>query len=134
VPLSTIFQLYQLVISLIGEGNRSTRRKLPTCCKSLTNFNQSGKQRFESKIRVRIMLLINIYLWIWKILYSSNYMYIMLILKFKRFRFRILVLSATFNNVLVIFKLNSFNCWGKVTFSATLHLTICSINFVNLSV
>jgi len=32
MPLSTIFQLYH------GAGNRSTRRKPPTCRKSLMNF------------------------------------------------------------------------------------------------
>ena len=36
-PLSTLFQLYRGV-SFIGEGNRSTGRKPPTCRKSLTNF------------------------------------------------------------------------------------------------
>ena len=36
-PLSTIFQLYRGG-SFIGGGNRSTRRKPPTCCKPLTNF------------------------------------------------------------------------------------------------
>jgi hypothetical protein len=35
-PLSTIFQV--LGVSFIGGGNRSTRRKSPTCRKSLTNF------------------------------------------------------------------------------------------------
>ena len=35
-PLSTIFQLYRG--SFIGGGNQSTRRKLPTCRKSFTNF------------------------------------------------------------------------------------------------
>jgi hypothetical protein len=33
----TLFQLYRGV-SFIGGGNRSTRRKPPTCRKSLTNF------------------------------------------------------------------------------------------------
>jgi len=37
MPLSTIFQLYHGV-SFIGGGNRNTRRKPPTCGKSLTNF------------------------------------------------------------------------------------------------
>jgi hypothetical protein len=27
MPLSTLFQLYNMVVSLIGGGNRSTRRK-----------------------------------------------------------------------------------------------------------
>jgi hypothetical protein len=36
-PLSTIFQLYRA--GIIGGGNRRTRRKPPTCRKSLTNFN-----------------------------------------------------------------------------------------------
>jgi hypothetical protein len=36
MPLSTIFQLYRG--GFIGGGNRSTRRKPPTCHKSLTNF------------------------------------------------------------------------------------------------
>jgi len=36
-PLSTIFQLYRGV-SFIDGGNRSTRRKPPTCRRSLTNF------------------------------------------------------------------------------------------------
>jgi hypothetical protein len=36
-PLSAMFQLY-CGGQFIGGGNRSTRRKLPTCCKSLTNF------------------------------------------------------------------------------------------------
>ena len=35
--LSTIFQLYR-VVSFIGGGNRSSKRKPPTCCKSLTNI------------------------------------------------------------------------------------------------
>ena len=35
-PLSTIFQLYHG--SFIGGGNQSTRRKRPTCHKSLANF------------------------------------------------------------------------------------------------
>jgi hypothetical protein len=30
---------YIVAVSFIGGGNRSTRRKPPTCCKSLTNFN-----------------------------------------------------------------------------------------------
>ena len=29
---------YIVEVSFIGGGNRSTRRKLPTCCKSLTNL------------------------------------------------------------------------------------------------
>jgi len=29
---------YIVAVSFIGGGNRSTRRKPPTCCKSLTNF------------------------------------------------------------------------------------------------
>jgi hypothetical protein len=29
---------YIVAVSFIGGGNRSTRRKLPTCCKSLTNL------------------------------------------------------------------------------------------------
>ena len=38
-PLSTIIQLYRIVaVSFIGRGNRSTRRKPPTCRKFLTNF------------------------------------------------------------------------------------------------
>jgi hypothetical protein len=36
-PLSTIFH-YIVAISFIGGGNRSSRRKPPTCRKSLTNF------------------------------------------------------------------------------------------------
>jgi hypothetical protein len=36
-PLSTIFQLYS-GIQFYGGGNQSTRRKPPTCRKSLTNF------------------------------------------------------------------------------------------------
>ena len=36
-PLSTIFQLYRDV-SFIGGWNQRTRRKPPTCRKSLTNF------------------------------------------------------------------------------------------------
>jgi hypothetical protein len=36
-PLSTIFQLY-IGGQYFGGGNRSTRRKPPTCHKSLTNF------------------------------------------------------------------------------------------------
>ena len=36
-PLSTIFHLYRGV-SFIGGGNMSTRRKPPTCRKSLTKF------------------------------------------------------------------------------------------------
>jgi len=34
---SSIFKLYRAV-SFIGWGNRSTRRKPPICCKSLTSF------------------------------------------------------------------------------------------------
>jgi len=38
-PLSTIFQLYRGgQVSFIDWGNRSTRRKPPTCRMSLTNF------------------------------------------------------------------------------------------------
>jgi hypothetical protein len=37
-PLSTIFQLYIMVVSFISGGNQSTRRKPLTCCKWLTNF------------------------------------------------------------------------------------------------
>ena len=37
-PLSTIYQLYIVMVSFIGGGNRGTRRKPPTCRKSLTNF------------------------------------------------------------------------------------------------
>ena len=29
---------YIVAVSFIGAGNRSNRRKPPTCCKSLTNF------------------------------------------------------------------------------------------------
>jgi len=36
-PLSTIFHFYRGG-HFIGGGNRSTRRKQPTCHKSLTNF------------------------------------------------------------------------------------------------
>ena len=36
-PLSKIFQLYTMAVNLIGGGNRSTRRKPPTCPKTLTN-------------------------------------------------------------------------------------------------
>ena len=36
-PLSTIFS-YIVVVSFIGGGNRSTRRKPPFCRKSFTNF------------------------------------------------------------------------------------------------
>ena len=38
------FQLYFsyiVAVSFIGGGNRSTRRKQPTCCKSLTNLSQN---------------------------------------------------------------------------------------------
>jgi hypothetical protein len=36
---STIFQLcYIVAVGFIGGGNRSTKRKSPTCRKSLTNF------------------------------------------------------------------------------------------------
>ena len=39
VPHSTIFQIYNnVVVSFIGGGNQSTRRKPPTCHKSLTNL------------------------------------------------------------------------------------------------
>jgi len=38
-PLSTIFHLYHVVVSFIGEGNRSTRRKPSTWHKSLTNYH-----------------------------------------------------------------------------------------------
>jgi len=41
MPLSTIFQLYFsyiVAVSFIGGGNWSTRRKPPTCRKSLTDF------------------------------------------------------------------------------------------------
>jgi len=34
-PLSTIFQLYIVAVSFIGGRNGSTRRKPPTCRKSL---------------------------------------------------------------------------------------------------
>jgi hypothetical protein len=36
-PLSTLFQLYRYIVavSVIGGGNRSTRKKPPTCRKSL---------------------------------------------------------------------------------------------------
>jgi len=37
-PLSTISQLYIVEVNFIGGGNRSARRKPPTCGKSLTNF------------------------------------------------------------------------------------------------
>jgi len=33
-----IFFSYFVAVSFIGGGNQSTRRKPPTCCKSLTNF------------------------------------------------------------------------------------------------
>jgi len=36
-PLSKYFS-YMVAVSFIGGGNRSTRRKPPTCRKSLTNF------------------------------------------------------------------------------------------------
>ena len=36
-PLSTIL-IYIVVVSFIGRGNRSTRKKTPTCRKSLINF------------------------------------------------------------------------------------------------
>jgi hypothetical protein len=36
--LSTIFQLYIVVVSFIGGGNQCIQRKQPTCQKSLTNF------------------------------------------------------------------------------------------------
>jgi hypothetical protein len=38
MPFSTIFQLSIVVVSFIGGGNQSTRRKPLTCRKSLTNF------------------------------------------------------------------------------------------------
>jgi len=37
-PLSTIFQLYR-GDHFIGEENRRTRKKIPTCRNSPTNFN-----------------------------------------------------------------------------------------------
>jgi hypothetical protein len=37
-PLSTIFQLYIVVVNFVGGGNWSAWRKPPSCCKSLTNF------------------------------------------------------------------------------------------------
>jgi len=40
-PLSTIFQLYIVAVSFIGGRNGSTRRKPPTCRKSLTNFMEA---------------------------------------------------------------------------------------------
>ena len=40
-PLSTIIQLYMAVSFIVGR-NWSTRRKPPTCCKSLTNFITSS--------------------------------------------------------------------------------------------
>ena len=36
-PLSQYFS-YIVAVSFIGGGNRNTWSKLPTCCKSLTNF------------------------------------------------------------------------------------------------
>jgi hypothetical protein len=36
-PLSAIYKLYRGG-QFIGGGNQSTWKKLPTCCKSLTNF------------------------------------------------------------------------------------------------
>ena len=37
---------YMVVVSFIDGGNRITRRKPPTCCKSLTNFeHDSNSQR-----------------------------------------------------------------------------------------
>ena len=38
MPLSTIFQLYDVAVSFIEGGNRRTQRKPPACHKSLTNF------------------------------------------------------------------------------------------------
>jgi hypothetical protein len=57
MPLSTIFELYRG--SFIGGGNRRTRRKPPTCHKSLTNFNHimlytSPWSRFELTTSVMI--------------------------------------------------------------------------------
>jgi hypothetical protein len=37
-PLSIVFQLYRSGQCFIDEGNRSTRRKSPTFCKSLTKL------------------------------------------------------------------------------------------------
>ena len=37
-PLLAIFQLYIVAVSFVGGGNQSTRRKPPSCHKSLTNF------------------------------------------------------------------------------------------------
>ena len=37
-PLSTVFQ-YIVAVSFIGGRNRSTRRKPPSCLKSLTNYH-----------------------------------------------------------------------------------------------
>ena len=36
-PLSTLFR-YVVAVSLVDGGNRRTRRKPPTCCKSMTNI------------------------------------------------------------------------------------------------
>jgi hypothetical protein len=51
MPLSTIFQIYRGVVSFIDGGNKSTRRKFPTCAKSLTNLNglrgHRGRDRKE---------------------------------------------------------------------------------------
>ena len=38
-PLSTIYFSYIVVVSFIGEGTCSTRRKPTTCSKSLKNFS-----------------------------------------------------------------------------------------------
>ena len=38
MPLSTLFQLYRGGQVFVGGRNRSTRRKPPTCRKSLTHF------------------------------------------------------------------------------------------------
>jgi len=64
-PLSTIFQLYR-VVSLIGGGNRSTWRKLPTCLKSLAVLTFNGynlnlakwkrrvlKKKYDAKIKLK---------------------------------------------------------------------------------
>ena len=35
---TTFSNIYIVAASFIGRGNRSTQRKLPTCCKSLTHL------------------------------------------------------------------------------------------------
>ena len=49
---STIFKLY-MVVSFIGGGNRSIRRKPPTCHNSLTNFITKCCIEYTSPDRVQ---------------------------------------------------------------------------------